>query len=194
MAAITGLGRDQVVAVCKEASEPEVVEPAAFNRPDQVVVSGEIDAVNQAEELAMERGAEARDLAIIGAFHSSLVKPSQDRMRRELDEIKINKPRIPFIANSTGQFVHSSQQVREAIVKQLVKPILWVDSIQAIANFGVSICIEVGPGKVLSRLTRGINRHLKRLNVEDSESLDSTIHYTNNFNQQGGSHDGQHLF
>ncbi len=183
MAAIIGLGRDQVVAICKEASESEVVEPAAFNRLDQVVLSGEIDAVNRATELAIRRGAEeTRDLAVSGPFHCRLMKPAQDRLRRELDEVRINKPQIPFITTSNGRFVRSGQEVRAGLIKQLVKPILWVDSIQAIANFGVSTCIEVGPGKVLSRLTRGINPDLKRLNVEDSESLDSTIHYLNNFN------------
>ncbi len=178
MVAIIGLSRDQVVAICEEASELGVVEPVAFNRPEQIVISGEKDAVNKAAELAIKRGAEeARDLATSAPFHCSLMRPAQDRLRGELYETKINDPQIPFITTVKGEFVHSGQEVRERLIEQMTSPVLWCDSVQTMVNFGVSICIEVGPGKVLSRLIRGINGSLKRLNVEDLESLDNTIHY-----------------
>ena len=168
----------QEVAICEEASELGVVEPVAFNRPEQIVISGEKDAVNKAAELAIKRGAEeARDLATSAPFHCSLMRPAQDRLRGELYETKINDPQIPFITTVKGEFVHSGQEVRERLIEQMTSPVLWCDSVQTMVNFGVSICIEVGPGKVLSRLIRGINGSLKRLNVEDLESLDNTIHY-----------------
>ncbi len=180
MVAIIGLDREQVVAICKETSESRVVEPAAFNRPGQVVISGEIDAVNKAAELARRRGAEdAIDLAVSGPWHCSLMRPAQDRLGRELDKVKINEPKVPFIANSNGQFVHSSQEIRERLIEQLTKPVLWHDSVQAIINFGVEICIELGPGRVVSGLVGWINQNLRRFNVENLKSLDKTVQYLN---------------
>lgn len=176
MVAIIGLDREQVVAICEEASESGVVEPALFNRLGQIVISGETDAVNKAAELARRRGAEdAIDLAVSGAWHCSLMRLAQDRLRREFDKVKINEPQIPFVNNTIGKFVHSAQEIREQLIEQLTKPILWYDSVRAMINFGVGICVEVGPGRVLSGLAGWISQDLKRLNVQDSESLERTL-------------------
>jgi [acyl-carrier-protein] S-malonyltransferase len=139
--------------------------------------------VNKAIELARESGGEAVNLAVSGPFHSSLMKPAQQRLSEELYKVKINQPQIPIVANSKGRFVHSSQEVREGLIEQLVKPILWCDSVEAIIDFGVSICIEAGPKRVLSGLVRRINKDLERLNVEDSASLDRTVDYLNNLSR-----------
>lgn len=143
MIAIIGLERKQVIALCKEASKSGVVEPVAFNRPEQIVISGEIDAVNRAAELAVREGGEARDLAVSAPFHCSLMKPTQDKLRRELDNTKINDPQIPFITTVKAEFIYSGQEVRERLVEQMTSPVLWCDSVQAMTNFGVGICIEV---------------------------------------------------
>ena len=178
MAAIVGMNIEAVAALCADAAQGEVCEPANINSPDQIVISGSVGAIERAVRLAEERGAKrAKMLQVSAPFHCSLMKPAQDRLAADLNALSFSAPQIPVIANVFAKPVEDAVSAREALIRQVTGSVNWNESIQLLIARGVQTFIEVGPGKVLSGLMRQIDRTKKALNVEDEASLQKTMEY-----------------
>jgi [acyl-carrier-protein] S-malonyltransferase len=178
MAAILGLERKEVLKICEIASEEGIVEAANFNCPGQIVLAGEVKAVNKAVELAKGRGAKrAIVLAVSAPFHCSLLKPAADSLAKELENVKIKDSKIPVVSNVNANFAKEGYIVKQLLIKQVSSPVLWEDSILKMINSGVETFVEVGPGKVLSGFVKKVDNNLRVLNVEDTESLHKTINH-----------------
>jgi len=178
MAAILGMNLDAVGAVCGDASQGEVCEPANINSPDQIVISGHAAAVERAVKLAQERGAKRAILLPVSApFHCSLMKPAQERLAVDLQKLKFAAPKISVVCNVYAKPVEDAESSREALVRQVTGSVNWSDSMQLLIARGVQTFVEVGPGKVLCGLMRQIDRSKKCLNVEDEVSLQKTVEY-----------------
>lgn len=172
MAAIIGLEEEKVKEVLEEAKPSGIVGVANFNCPGQVVISGEISAVEKAKELAEK--AEAKKVVILkvgGAFHSPLMKEAQEKLKDEIEKIEIHPPTIPIVVNVSADYLRESEAIKASLIKQIVNPVLWEASIRKMLNSAVTTFIEVGPGKVLSGLLRRITPESLSLNVEDEQSL-----------------------
>lgn len=176
MAAILGMKAEDVRALCQEAAQGAVVEPANNNSPEQVVISGHAFAVQRAAELAKERGAKKTVMLQVSApFHCSLLKPAQDQLERDLNAIQFHDPEVPVIANIDAEPRTSAAAAREALIRQATGAVQWERSIQKLISLGVDTFIEVGPGKVLCGLMRQIDRAKLCLNVQDEASLQKTM-------------------
>src|SRR6185437_2812345 len=150
MAAILGIKLDAVGAICADAAQGEVCEPANINSPEQIVISGHSAAVDRAVKLAQERGAKRAILLPVSApFHCSLMKPAQDRLAADLQKISFSRPGVPVICNVDAAPVETSESSRDALIRQVTGSVKWSDSIKALVARGVQTFIEVGPGKVL---------------------------------------------
>ena len=171
MAAILGLPNEEVEEICRIASEVGVVEPANYNCPGQLVVSGEVKAVERAVELAKERGAKkAVVLAVSAPFHCSMLKEAGELLAKELDKVEIKDLKVPVISNVTADYVQKDK-VKELLIKQVSHPVLWEQSVRKMIEDGVDTFIEIGPGKTLSGFVKKIDRSKTVLNFEDEESL-----------------------
>ena len=178
MAAILGMSIDAVAAVCGDAAQGEVCEPANVNSPEQIVISGHAAAVGRAVKLAQERGAKrAIILPVSAPFHCSLMKPAQERLAIDLQTLKFSEPTVPVVANVYAKPVEDAESAREALIRQVTGSVKWSDSVQLLIARGVQTFVEVGPGKVLCGLMRQIDRSKKCLNVEDEASLQKTLEY-----------------
>ncbi|HHV18320.1 MAG TPA: ACP S-malonyltransferase [Thermoanaerobacterales bacterium] len=176
MAAILGLEREEVLKICEMVSEEGLVEAANFNCPGQIVLAGEVKAMNKAVELAKKKGAKrAVILAVSAPFHCSLLKPAADNLAKDLQHVEIKDSKIPVIYNVNAEFTKEGHMVKQLLIKQVSSPVLWEDSIRKMINSSVNTFVEVGPGKVLSGFVKKIDNNLRILNVEDSESLYKTI-------------------
>lgn len=174
MGAILGLTRPLVESLCREASTPgEVLVPANFNSPEQIVISGHKTAVAKALKLASERGAKASlPLEVSGPFHSPLMQTVETRLREALGQVTYHDLRLPVVANFTGDFYQDKSTIAELLAKQVAHPVLWENSIRTLKKSGVDQTLEIGPGRVLSGLVRRIDRSIQVANVENLESLD----------------------
>jgi [acyl-carrier-protein] S-malonyltransferase len=178
MAAIVGMNIDAVTTLCADAAQGEVCEPANINSPDQIVISGNLGAIERAVKLAEERGAKrAKMLQVSAPFHCSLMKPAQERLAADLNALNFSAPQIPVIANVYAKPVEDVVSAREALIRQVTGSVKWNESIQLLLARGVQTFVEVGPGKVLSGLMRQIDRTKKALNVEDEASLQKMMEY-----------------
>ncbi len=165
MYAIVGLPREKVEEICREAQSFGIVEPANFNSEKQIVISGEIKALEKAGELAKEAGAKrVVPLSVSAPFHSSLMKEVGEKMRKEIEKVELNDAKIPVIANYNAKALTKKEDILEALIKQIDNPVLWVDSMKLLAS-EVNMALEVGPGKVLKGLMRDIDRNVKVMEV-----------------------------
>ena len=176
MAVIMGLDAAAVRAVCEQVAQGEVVEAVNFNDPAQVVIAGLKTAVERACVEAKARGAKrALPLPVSAPFHSSLLRPAAGRLRTRLDAISICTPAIAVIHN-VDVLAHSDPaEIREALARQAASPVRWVETVQKMAEEGVTHVVEVGPGKVLQGLVKRIAPELTALAVTDADSLVSTL-------------------
>ena len=176
MAAILGLDNSDVIECCKTASSIGIVSPANFNCPGQIVVAGEVKAVEKVVELAKEKGAKRSMILPVSApFHCSMLKPAGDKLAIELEKVTLHDMRIPVVTNVTAEYVTDKSTVKELLVRQVSSPVLWEDSVKRMIEEGVDTFVEIGPGKVLSGFVKKINKDVKTLNVEDLESLGKTL-------------------
>ena len=174
MAALLGLPGGEIGAICAEAANGEVVSAANFNAPGQVVIAGHAGAVSRAVELAKARGARrAVLLAVSAPFHCALMKPAQERLAGDLDEVEFKDLTIPLVNNYAAREIRSGEQAREGLNEQVPNPVQWEESVRCLAAQGVKHFIEVGPGRVLTGLLKRIDRSLKGSNVEDLKSLET---------------------
>lgn len=161
MAAVIGLGEEAVQALCEEASSFGVVAPANYNSVGQIVVAGEVAAVDQVVAVAKSAGARmATKIPVSVPSHCILMQPAADKMAVLLSETSFQTPKVPVIQNADVQSFESSEAIRDALIRQLVAPVRWVETIQLINNQGVSEFFECGPGKVLAGLNKRISKSL----------------------------------
>jgi [acyl-carrier-protein] S-malonyltransferase len=156
MAAILGIDDNIVEDVCEKASTDEsVVRPANYNSPGQVVISGDIAAIDRAIELSLEAGArKAIKLSVGGAFHSPLMSGAREGLGEMLNNLDIRKPLCPVYMNVTGKPETDPDRMRELLLEQLLSPVRWAQSLLAMSDVGITNFVEVGAGKVLSGLVR----------------------------------------
>jgi len=176
MAAILGMDLPAVTAVCHDAAQGEVCEPANINSPEQIVISGNTAAVERAAKLADERGAKrAKVLPVSAPFHCSLMKPAQDRLRGDLDALKLQKPVYPVACNVDAALVTDDLRARDTLVRQVTGSVKWEQCMRLLMAQGAQTFIEVGPGKVLCGLMRQIDRSKTCLNISDEVSLNKVL-------------------
>jgi [acyl-carrier-protein] S-malonyltransferase len=178
MAAILGMGLESVVQVCDDAAEDEVCSPANINSPEQIVISGNTAAVGRGVKLARERGAKrAQVLPVSAPFHCALMKPAQDRLEPELNQLKMQQPVYPLACNVDASLVSDALRARATLVAQVTGAVKWEASMRVLIGRGVQTFIEIGPGKVLCGLMRQIDRSRTCLNVGDEASLAKTVEH-----------------
>jgi [acyl-carrier-protein] S-malonyltransferase len=176
MAAILGLAPAEVADICKKAADHQVVSPANLNSPEQTVISGNAAAVKRAVEIASQSGAKrAVILPVSAPFHCALMQPAQQRLEPDLRAAKFSGLRFPLVTNVDAEAISTGDEARDALVRQVTQPVRWLDSVHEMIEAGVTIFVEVGPGKVLTGLLRQIDRSVRGLNVEDAASLQATL-------------------
>lgn len=174
MAAILNLDMDTVARVAAEAAEGEVCTVANDNSPGQVVISGHKTAIDRACELARAAGAKrALPLAVSAPFHCSLMQPAADAMAEALAKTTIKAPAVPLIANVTVEPVTNPDTIRELLVQQVTGQVRWTETIAFMKAQGITETVEIGNGKVLSGLTRRIDKELAASNISEPADLDS---------------------
>lgn len=173
MAAIIGLDYHQVHNICQRASRSALVDLANFNSPDQIVISGTVEGVKMAKQLAEEAGAKrAIELNVSGAFHSPLMQPILFDFLLELEQVEFCNPTVPVFSNVTGQATIDPAEIKMFLGKQLLSPVLWTETIKHMVQGGGNIFFEVGPGKVLTGLMRKIDRQLDITPVGTAEHIE----------------------
>ena len=172
MAAILMLPIETIAKICKEAAQGEVCQPANINSPDQVVISGSKAAVERAAEMCKAKGAKrAVMLPVSAPFHCALMQPAQDRLAADLKALKFNRMEIPLVTNVDAKLIDSSDDARDALIRQVTGAVQWERSMKLLVEKGATTFVEVGPGKVLCGLMRQIDRSRTCSNVEDQASL-----------------------
>lgn len=175
MAAVLGLDREIVEDVCKKTGSGYVA-PANYNCPGQIVIAGEKAAVEEAAKLASEAGAKrAMVLAVSVPSHCRLMEPASTRLSEELNSIDMQDAVTPIVNNADAKFIREAGAIRDALVRQLNRPLLWEDSIKRMAEEGIETVIEAGPKKVLSGLVKRVAPEMKIYNVEDTKTLENTV-------------------
>lgn len=176
MAAILGLEQRVVEEVCTMAHEEGVVQPANFNGPGQIVVSGEKSAVDRAVAYARERGAKKTVFLPVSApFHCPLMAPAEERLSVELDRVSFQDLRFPVVTNFQAEAVIGAEQAREALKRQVSAPVRWEESMHLLLREGIDTVVEVGPGRTLLGLMKRMDRKVEGLHVEDPSSLEETL-------------------
>lgn len=176
MAAVLGLSDDDVLALCKENAENQVLDAVNFNSPGQVVIAGNSEAVHRAVNAAKDKGAKrALVLPVSVPSHCLLMKPAADKLARYLNDVTITTTRIPVIANVNVVVNNEPEQIKDALVRQLYQPVRWVETIQKMSADGVTKIVECGPGKVLAGLTKRINKKITAFPVLDKASLEKAV-------------------
>lgn len=175
MAAIIGLGFDEVKAVCEEAAASgDVCEVANYNSDQQIVISGSVAGIEKGMELAKAKGAKrALPLPVSAPFHCSLMLPAAEKMREALAVIAVNNPSVPLIANVTANVVEDADTVRRLLVQQVTGMVRWQESVQRMTELGVTRFVEIGNGKVLTGLIKRIAPDALCVNIASPEDLDS---------------------
>lgn len=176
MAAVLGMPLDQVTEIVKEVAQGEVCQAANINSPEQIVISGNSDAVARAVRLATERGAKkAVPLPVSAPFHCALMQPAQDRLASDLHALQFHDPARPVICNVDAASITSAEKARDALIRQVTGAVHWDQSVRRLIEMGANLFIEVGPGKVLWGLMRQIDRSKTSLTVSDEASLQKTL-------------------
>ncbi len=177
MAAILGLDDAAAEAVCTQASDGEhVVVPANFNAAGQIVISGDVPAVERAGELAKAAGARrVIPLNVSGAFHSPLMQVAEGGLREALSGVNLRDPAYPVVSNVTAEPIEEGARARELLVEQLTSPVRWVASLQTMVSEGLTGYLEVGPGNVLAGLLKRISRDLPVRTLGTAQEVESYL-------------------
>ncbi|CAM3887430.1 ACP S-malonyltransferase [Vibrio aquimaris] len=174
MSAIIGLDDESIAKACEEAAQGEVVSPVNYNSPGQVVIAGSKEAVERAGTLCKEAGAKrALPLPVSVPSHCALMKPAADKLAIALEAIEFNVPQLPVINNVDVTAETDPAKIKDALVRQLYSPVRWTESVQHMSDQGVEKLFELGPGKVLTGLTKRIVKTLSGAAVNDLASLDA---------------------
>ena len=171
MAAVLGMEREQIEELCEACSSGEVLAPANFNCPGQIVIAGHSKAVERAIERIKQEGKKAVLLPVSAPFHSPLMKPAGDRLGKALEEISVRDLKIPVVTNVEAEVNQSKDRVKGLLVAQVSSPVRWEESMRKMIEKGVEQVLEVGPGKVLSGLMKRIDNRIETKNLEDLQTL-----------------------
>ncbi|MDP8208790.1 MAG: ACP S-malonyltransferase [Candidatus Electryonea clarkiae] len=177
MAAIIGLDLQQIEEICNNISDTsQVVVAANLNAPGQIVISGDVQAVEKAMEFTAEAGAKKTiRLVVSGAFHSPLMEPAAEKLGREIEHLVMRQPDVPIYMNVTGKPENSQNEIKKLLMEQLTHPVRWEETILNMSNSGIERFVEVGPGKVLRGLVKRIVKGTTLLGVDkkaDIEKMD----------------------
>ncbi|WP_333603211.1 ACP S-malonyltransferase [Pantoea eucrina] len=176
MQAIIGLDDEAIRKACEESAQGDVVSPVNFNSPGQVVIAGNKDAVERAGAACKAAGAKrALPLPVSVPSHCALMKPAAVKLAVALEEIAFNAPDVPVVNNVDVKCENDAAAIRNALVRQLYSPVRWTESVQFIAEQGVTQLLEMGPGKVLTGLTKRIADNLTATAVNDPASLSAAL-------------------
>ncbi|MBN2810193.1 MAG: ACP S-malonyltransferase [Deltaproteobacteria bacterium] len=179
MAAVMGIKAQQIIEICNESSNPaqdKIVEPANFNCPGQIVISGHVPAIMEAGEKAQQAGASrVVKLPVSAPFHCSLMRPAAEKLAERFADVQVREPAIPIISNVDAETNYHIDSVRHLLIKQVSSAVRWEESMQLAVSQGVTRVIELGPGRVLSGLMRRINRQIKTMNLATCQDLDDII-------------------
>ncbi|NHB91429.1 ACP S-malonyltransferase [Photorhabdus cinerea] len=176
MYAIIGLDNESIDRACKEAAQGQIVSPVNFNSPGQVVIAGEKEAVERAGVACKAAGAKrALPLAVSAPSHCALMKPAADKLAVVLEGIEFSHPQFPVVNNVDVKIEQSAEAIRDALVRQLYNPVRWTETVEFIAGQSVGQLLEIGPGKVLTGLTKRIVDTLSAAAVNDAISLATTL-------------------
>ncbi|MCA4822307.1 MAG: ACP S-malonyltransferase [Serratia rubidaea] len=176
MYAIIGLDNDAIGKACADAAEGQVVSPVNFNSPGQVVIAGNKEAVERAGAACKAAGAKrALPLPVSVPSHCALMKPAADKLAVALEAVTFNTPQIPVVNNVDVKIENDPQAIRSALVRQLYSPVRWTESVEFISAQGVSSLLEVGPGKVLTGLTKRIVDTMTAAAINDPATLSAAL-------------------
>ncbi len=168
MAAMIGIDSESLEDICREAAQGDVVSPANFNSPGQIVIAGSVAAVARAIEVAKERGfRKAMLLPVSAPFHCALMKPAADRLAAVLDVLSVHEMNVPVVSNADAAPNSEKERVKPLLVTQVCSPVLWEQSVNNMVALGVETFIELGPGKVLCGLVKRIHKEAVLVTIED---------------------------
>jgi len=171
MAAVMGGDRETVEALCREAAEGDVLAPANFNAPGQIVISGHKRAVDRAAVLAGSKKLKAIPLKVSAPFHCALMAPAARAVEAALAQLELATPSFPVVANVTALPNQDAEAVKGLLVRQIDGPVLWEQTIALMAESGITHALEIGPGKVLAGLAKRIDKRVSVLSVPDAEAI-----------------------
>jgi [acyl-carrier-protein] S-malonyltransferase len=171
MAAVLGMEREAVENLCEEAAAGEVLSPANFNCPGQIVIAGHLKAVQRAIEKVKQGGKKAVLLPVSAPFHSPLMKPAGARLEKALEEISVKELNVPVVTNVEADINTLKEKVKALLVAQVSSPVRWEESMRRMIGEGLEKVLEIGPGKVLSGLMKRIDTKIETMNLEDLQSL-----------------------
>jgi len=169
MVAVMRLGREELEEIVKSVKGICVI--ANYNSPEQIVISGEKDAVEEAARKAEEKGARCVQLAVSGAFHSPLMVEANERFKEELEKFHFRDSSIPIVCNAFAKPIMNGEEIKEALRVQMVSPVRWEESVRLMGK-DVNFFLEVGPGKVLTNLVKRTLPKANALNIGDRRGLD----------------------
>ncbi|MGP1953551.1 MAG: ACP S-malonyltransferase [Arsenophonus sp. NC-TX2-MAG3] len=176
MYVIIGLDNESILASCQQASQDQVVSAVNFNSPGQIVIAGEKSAVKRAVALCKAAGAKRTlPLAISAPSHCVLMQPTAKKLAEALEEIVFNKPNIPIVNNVDVKIENSVEGIRHALVRQLYNPVRWLETIEFMAEHGIVQVLEIGPGKILTGLTKHIVSTINSVAINDTASLNAAF-------------------
>lgn len=176
MAAVLNVDDEKILALCKEASAVGVVEAVNFNSPGQVVIAGQVAAVDKASELLKAAGAKrVLSLPVSAPFHTSLMKPAAENMAKHIAATVFRAPTIPVVHNVNAKTASDPEAIKALMIQQIDHPVLWVDCVKALIEAGAKTVVECGPGKVLCGLCTRIEKELTAFGIEDVASLEAAL-------------------
>jgi [acyl-carrier-protein] S-malonyltransferase len=171
MAAVLKADRTLVERICAEV--PGLVEAVNYNSPQQIVIAGETAAVTEAGVKLKEAGARSSTLPVSAPFHSTLMEPAEARLREDIGAIAFSEPRVPVYVNVDAMPLRDLTALKEALIRQVSRPVLWEESVRRMIDDGVSLFVEVGPGRVLSGLLARIDKRAGRVSVQGPSDFDA---------------------
>ncbi len=172
MLVLRGSDEQTVEDLCRQASDGQVLWPANYNCPGQIVASGTKQACQRLAELAQEQQIATIELRVAGAFHSELMSPARERLAQALAQVQLKEPRIPVACNVSGRYYCNSEEVRQKLAEQVDNPIRWQKCMETMISDGIEQFYEIGPGKVLAGLGRRISREIKVKSINDPSGFD----------------------
>jgi [acyl-carrier-protein] S-malonyltransferase len=173
MLAVLGAEPEKVLALCEEAAQGQVLSPANYNSPGQIVIAGNAEAIRRAAEIAPRLGIKRTiPLAVSAPFHCALMKPAQERMMPLLKEQTFFPLKNPLVNNVDAAIIETGEQARDALIRQIPNPVKWWQSVELLLKQGVQMFVEVGPGKVLTGLVKKVSRDVQTHNVESVEDYE----------------------
>ncbi len=178
MTAVLGLDKEKVALACGAARSVGWVEPANYNSPSQVVISGDMAALKKAEELCLAQGARrVIPLKVSGPFHSRLMASARSALECELEKVTLRKPHVPQVMNVDGKVSRSEARIKELLARQISEPILWEDCVREMWSLGADVFVQVGPGRVLTGLIHEIEPQAKTFAEDGNTQVDDVLRF-----------------